>query len=69
MAKSSLEQLLKSSGNEVIALDIVVGILLQCFYFLDHVMSQEDYRWPRLDQRRNDCRNIAERFGYKFGLE
>src|SRR5262249_963243 len=40
--KRSLDRLLKSSGNERFAEDIIAGIMLQCFFFLDRVMSDTD---------------------------
>jgi hypothetical protein len=63
----ALDVLITSKNNKYIANDIVAGVQLQCFAFLDYVLPDEDFRRERLDQRRTDCRKLQQEYGYLFG--
>jgi hypothetical protein len=65
----ALDELITSKHNVRIASDIVAGVQLQCFAFLDHVLLQDDFRRGRLEQRREECRKLRKDNGYLFGPE
>jgi hypothetical protein len=65
----ALERLTISEANRRIIDDIFAGVLLQCFFFLDHVVPKDDFRFPRIEQRRKECRELCSKHRYDFRLE
>jgi hypothetical protein len=65
--KLALDRLIASAVNRNIVDDIFAGVQLQCFAFLDHVLSKNDFRRPRIEQRRDNCIMLREKHGYAFG--
>jgi hypothetical protein len=62
----ALDRLITSEGNRKIADDIFAGVMLQCFSFLDHVVPKEDFRRPRINQRRARCECLRKLYSYDF---
>jgi hypothetical protein len=62
----ALDRLITSEVNRKISDDIFAGVMLQCFSFLDHVVSKEDFRRPRINQRRARCECLRKLYSYDF---
>lgn len=62
----ALDGLITSDVNRKIAQDIFAGVMLQCFSFLDHVVPKQDFRRPRIDQRKDKCSDLRKRYNYDF---
>jgi hypothetical protein len=65
--KLALECIIGSKKNRKSVDDIVAGVLLQCFAFLDHVVAQDDFRRPRIEERRASCADLKQKYAYEFG--
>jgi hypothetical protein len=63
----ALKNLIWSSHNFTIAEDVLAGVLLQCFTFLHRVLPDDDFRKPRITQRRPLCVELKKKYCYKFG--
>ncbi|MDA9503575.1 hypothetical protein XI09_01715 [Bradyrhizobium sp. CCBAU 11386] len=46
--------------------NILASVQLQCFMFLDAVLPMDNFRRPRLKQRRERCEKLAQQYGYVF---
>jgi hypothetical protein len=62
----ALDRLITSEVNRKISDDIFAGVMLQCFSFLDHVVPKEDFRRPRINQRRARCECLRKLYSYDF---
>jgi hypothetical protein len=60
----ALGTLTSSEKNLRIIDDIFAGVYLQCFHFLDHVVSPDDYRRWRVDERREVALRLARDYSY-----
>jgi hypothetical protein len=67
--KVALDRLIASPVNRAIVEDIFAGVQLQCFAFLEQVLALDDFRRPRIEQRRKGCVELRARYGYGFGPE
>ncbi|MHC2435916.1 glycoside hydrolase domain-containing protein [Bradyrhizobium sp. USDA 4451] len=62
----ALNSLVNSAENRKIIDDILSGVLLQCFSFLDYTLPPDDFRRSRLDQRRKACKHLRGIYGYRW---
>jgi hypothetical protein len=62
----ALDRLITSDVNRKIADDIFAGVMLQCFGFLGRIIPKDDFRWPRIDQRRGKCDQLRKDYNYDF---
>ncbi len=62
----ALDRLISSDVNRKIADDIFAGVMLQCFGFLVQTIPKDDFRWPRIDQRRGKCEQLRKDYNYAF---
>lgn len=65
--KLALDRLIASENNRSIVDDIFAGVQLQCFSFLDYVLPKDDFRRPRIGQRRDTFRSLRAKHDYDFG--
>jgi|HubBroStandDraft_4_1064222.scaffolds.fasta_scaffold171015_2 hypothetical protein len=63
----ALEHIVVSRNNWDLIEDISAGVLLQGFAILDSVVPHEDFRRPRIEQRREHCAQLQQKYGYEFG--
>lgn len=64
--KRALDSLVYSSENRRIIDDILSGVLLQCFSFLDTTLRWDDFRRPRINQRSQVCARLRKDYGYRW---
>ena len=62
----ALHRLVYSAENRAIVDDILSGVFLQCFSFLDHTLAADDFRRPRINQRRQVCTRLRKDYGYHW---
>jgi hypothetical protein len=67
--QQALEKLIASNNNREIANDIFAGVMLQCFAFLYYVIPATDFRWERIENRRQKCEGLRLLFSYEIPLE
>jgi hypothetical protein len=63
----ALERIVVSRNNWDLIEDISAGVLLQSFAILDSVVPRDDFRRPRIEQRREHCAQLQQKYGYEFG--
>jgi hypothetical protein len=63
----ALDRLVSSEANRSIVGNIVSGVQLQCFVFLDCAVPRNDFRFARIEERRENCAMLRAKYGYDFG--